>query len=59
MIQVAGDARVLAGAHKISDDDLIFTVVVVQVGGIVGRYAGFVASADDNPMFYRRQLNAR
>jgi hypothetical protein len=59
MIQVTGDARVLAGVHKISDDDLIVTVVAVQVGGIVGRYAEFVASADDNPMFCRRQLNAR
>jgi hypothetical protein len=55
MILVTGDALV----PEISDDDLIFTVISLQIGGIVERYAESVASAEDDPTQCRRQLNAK
>jgi hypothetical protein len=49
MTLVTGDALIPVRTRKISDDDLIFTVISLQVGGIVERYAESVFPAKDDP----------
>jgi hypothetical protein len=54
MTLVTGDAPIPARTRKISDDDLIFTVISLQIGGIVERYTESVAPAEDDPTQCRR-----
>jgi hypothetical protein len=59
MTVVTGNAPIPARTRKISDDDLIFTVISLQIGGIVERYAESVFPAKDDPTQCRRRLNAK
>jgi hypothetical protein len=54
MTLVTGDALIPARTRKISDDDLIFTVISLQIGGIVEWYTESVAPAEDDPTQCRR-----